>query len=124
MKSRAVIQAMVVCRRDNASNVHLIHELSNRASNAYEATRARAANFSMRGAWTGNYFHARGTTESINLVAASWASQNLKAGDRILLHRNGAPQREISCLGSLCERIGTKLSYLPVTGGEGLLDFR
>src|ERR1044071_2630755 len=45
-KPRAVIQTLVnYYERDNA-NVHRgIHELSNRASAAYEATRTRAATF-------------------------------------------------------------------------------
>src|ERR1051325_6444598 len=120
-KPRAVIQALVnYYERDNA-NVHRgIHELSNRASNAYEATRARAAKF-LNARSEDEIIFTRGTTESINLVAAAWASQNLKAGDRILLtemehHSNIVPWQ------LLCERIGTKLSYLPVTGDEGLLD--
>jgi cysteine desulfurase/selenocysteine lyase len=120
-KPRAVIQALVnYYERDNA-NVHRgIHELSNRASAAYEATRARAAKF-LHARSEDEIVFTRGTTESINLVAAGWALQNLKAGDRILLtemehHSNIVPWQ------LLCERIGTKLSYLPVTGDEGLLD--
>jgi cysteine desulfurase/selenocysteine lyase len=120
-KPRAVIQALVnYYERDNA-NVHRgIHELSNRASNAYEATRVRAAKF-LNARSEDEIIFTRGTTEGINLVAASWAAQNLKAGDRILLtemehHSNIVPWQ------LLCERIGTKLSYLPVTGDEGLLD--
>src|SRR5436309_1526564 len=120
-KPRAVIQALVnYYERDNA-NVHRgIHELSNRASAAYEATRARTAKF-LNARSEDEIIFTRGTTESINLVAAGWALQNLKASDRILLtemehHSNIVPWQ------LLCERIGTKLSYLPVTGDEGLLD--
>jgi cysteine desulfurase/selenocysteine lyase len=122
-KPRAVIQALVsYYERDNA-NVHRgIHELSNRASAAYEATRTRAATF-LNARTEDEIIFTRGTTEAINLVAASWGLQNLKAGDRILLtemehHSNIVPWQ------LLCERIGTKLSYLPVTGDEGLLDLR
>src|SRR3954449_12177427 len=80
-KPRAVIQALVnYYERDNA-NVHRgIHELSNRASAAYEATRTRAATF-LNARTEDEIIFTRGTTEGINLVAASWASQNLKAGD-------------------------------------------
>jgi cysteine desulfurase/selenocysteine lyase len=120
-KPRAVIQALVnYYERDNA-NVHRgIHELSNRASNAYEATRGRAAKF-LNARSSDEIIFTRGTTESINLVAAGWALTNLKAGDRILLtemehHSNIVPWQLLS------ERIGAKLSYLPVTGDEGLLD--
>src|ERR1044071_1309412 len=84
-KPRAVIQTLVnYYERDNA-NVHRgIHELSNRASAAYEATRTRAATF-LNARSEDEIIFTRGTTEGINLVAASWALQNLKAGDRILL---------------------------------------
>ena len=71
-KPRSVIDALVhYYERDNA-NVHRgIHELSNRSTNAFEAARTRTAKFiNVRSAdeiiWT------RGTTESINLVAATW----------------------------------------------------
>src|SRR5947208_4103533 len=72
-KPRAVIQALVnYYERDNA-NVHRgIHELSNRASAAYEATRARSAKF-LNARSEDEIIFTRGTTESINLVAASWA---------------------------------------------------
>src|SRR2546423_10242741 len=67
-KPRAVIQALVnYYERDNA-NVHRgIHELSNRASNAYEATRARAAKF-LNARSVDEIIFTRGTTEGINLV--------------------------------------------------------
>lgn len=122
-KPRAVIQALVnYYERDNA-NVHRgIHELSNRASAAYEATRGRTAKF-INARSENEIIFTRGTTEGINLVAAGWALNNLKAGDRILLtemehHSDIVPWQILS------ERIGVKLSYLPVTGDEGLLDLR
>jgi cysteine desulfurase/selenocysteine lyase len=120
-KPRAVIQSLVnYYERDNA-NVHRgIHELSNRASAAYEATRGRTAKF-INARSENEIIFTRGTTEGINLVAAGWALTNLKAGDRILLtemehHSNIVPWQLLS------ERIGVKLAYLPVTGDEGLLD--
>src|SRR3954467_3089402 len=84
-KPRAVIQALVnYYERDNA-NVHRgIHELSNRASAAYEATRVRAASF-LNARSEDEIIFTRGTTEGINLVAASWARNQLKKGDRVLL---------------------------------------
>src|SRR3569832_2734047 len=109
-KPREVIQALVnYYERDNANVQRGIHELSNRASAAYEATRTRAAKF-LNAKTEDEIIFTRGTTESINLVAASWAAQNLKAGDRILLtemehHSNIVPRQQQS------ERIGTKLSY-------------
>src|SRR5882672_951293 len=120
-KPRAVIQALVhYYERDNA-NVHRgIHELSNRATHAYEAARARTAKF-INARSADEIIFTRGTTEGINLVANSWGTKNLKTGDVILLtemehHSNLVPWQ------MLAERTGAKLAYVPVTGDEGLLD--
>jgi len=120
-KPRRVLDALRnYYERDNA-NVHRgIHELSNRATAAYEGARARAARF-INARNGDEIVFTRGTTESINLVAASWGAKHLKAGDRILLtemehHSNLVPWQ------LLTERTGAKLIYLPVTGDEGLLD--
>jgi cysteine desulfurase / selenocysteine lyase len=120
-KPRAVIHALTrYYERDNA-NVHRgIHELSNRATTAFEAARARTATFLGARAPEEIVF-TRGTTEAINLVAQSWGAKHLKAGDQILLtemehHSNIVPWQ------LLAERTGTELVYLPVTGDDGLLD--
>jgi len=120
-KPRAVIDALVhYYERDNA-NVHRgIHELSNRATAAFEAARIRVARF-INAPSSDEIVFTRGTTEGINLVANSWGSKNLKPGDQILLtemehHSNIVPWQ------MLAERTGAKLVYLPVTGDEGLLD--
>jgi len=116
-----VIDALVhYYERDNA-NVHRgIHELSNRATNAFEVARARAAKF-INAKSAGEIVFVRGTTEGINLVASSWGTKNLKSGDVILLtemehHSNLVPWQ------LLAKKTGAKISYLPVTGDEGLLD--
>jgi cysteine desulfurase/selenocysteine lyase len=122
-KPRAVIDAIThYYERDNA-NVHRgIHELSNRATTAYEAARTRVAKFI--NAWDASeIIFTRGTTESINLVAHAWGTKYLKAGDGILLtemehHSNIVPWQ------LLCERTGAKLFYLPITGDDGLLDLQ
>ena len=120
-KPRAVIQALVnYYERDNA-NVHRgIHELSMRATTAFEAARARAAKFiNARSAdeiiWT------RGTTEAINLVASTWGAKHLKSGDVILLteaehHSNIVPWQ------LLAQKTGAKVAYIPVLGDSGELD--
>jgi cysteine desulfurase/selenocysteine lyase len=105
---------------DNA-NVHRgIHELSNRATAAFEAARARAAEF-IHARSADEIVFTRGTTEGINLVAQAWGSKNLKANDRILLtemehHSNIVPWQLAA------ERTGAKVTYLPITGDIGLLD--
>ncbi len=120
-KPRAVIDALVhYYERDNA-NVHRgIHELSNRATNAFEASRVRTARF-LNARSDNEIIFTRGTTEGINLVASAWGAKNLRAGDKILLtemehHSNLVPWQ------MLAERAGAKLSYVPITGDDGLLD--
>lgn len=120
-KPLAVIEALDrYYRRDNA-NVHRgIHELSNRATTAYEMARARMAKF-LNARQPEEIVWTRGTTEAINLVAHTWGSATLKAGDQILLtemehHSNIVPWQ------LLAQRTGASLVYLPVTGDEGLLD--
>src|SRR5437868_13089819 len=120
-KPRVVIDALRnYYERDNA-NVHRgIHELSNRATAAFEAARARAAKF-INARNADEIVFTRGTTEGINLVAQSWGGKNLKPGDKILLtemehHSNIVPWQLAA------ERTGAKLIYFPITGDIGLLD--
>ena len=97
---------------DNA-NVHRgLHELSSRATEAYEGARARVAQFIGAGSADEIVF-TRGTTESINLVAQAWGGKFLKAGDAILLtemehHSNLVPWQ------LLTERTGARLRFVPV----------
>ena len=120
-KPRVVIDALThYYERDNA-NVHRgIHELSNRATSSFEAARTRVAKF-LNAASADEIIFTRGTTEGINLVAATWGPKNLQAGDVILLtelehHSNLVPWQ------MLAQRTGAKIAYLPVTGDEGILD--
>src|SRR6266576_2828887 len=120
-KPRAVMDALVHYYEHDNANVHRgIHELSSRATTAYEAARARAAKF-INARSADEIVFTRGTTEGINLVANSWGTKNLKSGDVILLtemehHSNLVPWQ------LLAQRTGAKLAYLPVNGDEALLD--
>ena len=120
-KPRAVIDALVHYYECDNANVHRgIHELSNRATAAFEGARTRVAHF-INARSADEIVFTRGTTEGINLVAAAWGKSNLKPGDQILLtemehHSNIVPWQ------LLAERTGAELVYLPVTGDEGLLD--
>jgi cysteine desulfurase/selenocysteine lyase len=122
-KPRAVIEALTKFYEHDNANVHRgLHALSNRATDAYEGARTRVAKF-VNAADPAEIIFTRGTTESINLVAASWGSANLKAGDVILLtemehHSNLVPWQLIA------QRTGAKLRYVPVIGAnvEGGLD--
>ncbi len=106
-------------RRDNA-NVHRgLHELSRRATDGYEGARTAVAD------WIGaaspvEIVWTRGTTEAINLVAASWGGANLREGDEILLsemehHSNLVPWQLVA------QRKGARLRYLELDD-EGRLD--
>ncbi len=120
-KPRPVLDALRRYYETDNANVHRgIHELSNRATAAFEGARTRAARFLNAGSAEEIIF-TRGTTEGINLVANTWGLKNVKAGDTILLtemehHSNLVPWQ------MLAERVGAKLAFVPVTGDEGLLD--
>lgn len=120
-KPRAVIDALVHYYECINANVHRgLHELSNRATDAFEAARVRAAKF-LNARSADEIIFTRGTTESINLVAAAWGTLFIKRGDKILLtemehHSNIVPWQ------LLAERTGAQLVFLPVNGDAGLLD--
>ena len=120
-KPRAVLEAIQKYYEHDNANVHRgIHELSNRATATYEGARDRVAQFINAPAREDIIF-TRGTTEAINLVAATWGAANLGAGDVILLtelehHSNLVPWQ------LLVERTGAQLRFIPVTGDEGTLD--
>ena len=119
-KPKAVLKALLDYYEKDNSNVHRgIHELSNRATLGYEGARERAAKY-LKAAKSKEIIFTRGTTESINLVAHTWGSANVKEGDVILLtemehHSNIVPWQ------MLAKRSGAKLRYIPVNGDEGLL---
>jgi cysteine desulfurase/selenocysteine lyase len=120
-KPRRVIDAIGRFYAEDNSNVHRgLHELSNRATAAFEQARARVATF--LGALTPDQIvFTRGTTEAINLVANAWGSNAIGRGDTILLtemehHSNIVPWQ------LLAERAGAKIEYVPVLGDSGLLD--
>ena len=120
-KPRPVIAALTHYYEHDNANVHRgIHELSNRATSAFEAARTRTAQF-IHARQADEIIFTRGTTEGINLVAATWGAKNLQPGDVILLtelehHSNLVPWQ------LLAQRTGAKIAYVPVTGDEGTLD--
>ena len=112
-KPRAVIAALRhYYERDNA-NVHRgLHELSSRATEAYEKSRQRVAEY-IGAAHADEIVFTRGTTESINLVAQAWGGRFLREGDVVLLtemehHSNLVPWQ------LLAERTGARLRFVPV----------
>jgi cysteine desulfurase/selenocysteine lyase len=119
-KPRAVLEALRHYYEHDNANVHRgLHELSSRATEAYENARQRVATF-LGAASADEIVFTRGTTESINLVAQAWGGKFLRAGDVILLtemehHSNLVPWQ------LLAERSGARLRFVPVRE-DGTLD--
>lgn len=121
-KPRAVLDALSSYYRSDNANVHRgIHELSRRATEAYEEARGKVARF-IGAADPSEVIWTRGTTEGINLVANAWGSHNVRQGDEILLsvmehHSNLVPWQ------LLARRTGARLRYLEIDGdGRLVLD--
>jgi cysteine desulfurase / selenocysteine lyase len=112
-KPRRVLDALRRYYEHNNANVHRgLHELSSRATEAYEGSRRRVADY-LGAASPDEIVFTRGTTESINLVAQAWGGKFLREGDVILLtemehHSNLVPWQ------LLAERTGVRLRFVPV----------
>ncbi len=112
-KPRAVLDVVRNYYEHENANVHRgLHALSARATEHYEKSRQRVADF-IGAASADEIVFTRGTTESINLVAQAWGGKLLRAGDVILLtemehHSNLVPWQ------LLAERIGARLRFVPV----------
>ena len=112
-KPRAVVEALRSYYEHDNANVHRgLHELSSRATEAYEGARSTVARY-IGAASADEVVFTRGTTESINLVAQAWGGKFLGANDVILLtemehHSNLVPWQ------LLAERMGARLRFVPV----------
>ena len=112
-KPRAVLDVVRNYYEHENANVHRgLHALSARATEHYEKSRQRVADF-IGAASADEIVFTRGTTESINLVAQAWDGKFLRAGDVILLtemehHSNLVPWQ------LLAQRIGARLRFVPV----------
>lgn len=115
-----VIQALCEYYGTCNANVHRsFHYLGEQATQKYEDVRRMTAEF-IGAASPREIVFTRGTTESINLVAHSWARRALKAGDTILLtemehHSNIVPWQLAA------QATGALLRYVPVLP-DGTLD--
>jgi cysteine desulfurase / selenocysteine lyase len=119
-KPRQVLEAMEAFYRTNNANINRgVHTLAEEATAMYEQAREKVAGF-IHAPSAGQVIFTRNATESINLVAYTWARATLKAGDLVILtemehHSNLVPWYML-----MSER-GVELEFIPVTG-EGLLD--
>lgn len=112
-KPNQVIDAEAEFYRHGYAAVHRgIHTLSAEATQRMENVRAQAAGF-LNARTAEEIVFVRGTTEAINLVANSWGSSQVRAGDNIIItmmehHANIVPWQ------MLCERTGAELRVIPL----------
>ena len=119
LKPQTVIDAVADYYSKYSANVHRsIYSIGEKATEKYEGSRSKVAK--LINANSNSIIFTRGTTESINLVAYTWARKNLKSGDEILLtemehHSNLIPWQ-------LCaEETGAVLKFIPFNE-DGTLD--
>ncbi|TDN63149.1 cysteine desulfurase [Paraburkholderia sp. BL10I2N1] len=119
-KPASVISAESAYYQHSNANVHRgVHLLSQRATDAFEAARAKIARF-INARRPEEVVFVRGTTEAINLVAQSYARPHLKPGDEILIsamehHSNIVPWQLV------CKQTGAALRVVPIDD-TGALD--
>ena len=112
-KPLAVIEAMNDFYRRSNANIHRgVHTLAEEATALYEEARKKIAKF-VNAPDARQVIFTRNTTESINLVAYTWARANLKEGDLVILtemehHSNLVPWHILQA-----ER-GIRLEFIPV----------
>jgi cysteine desulfurase / selenocysteine lyase len=119
-KPSPVLAAMDAFYRRSNANIHRgVHTLAEEATALYEQARESVATF-INSPSPQQVIYTRNATESINLVAYSWARANLKADDLVILtemehHSNLVPWHILAA-----ER-GIRLEFIPVTD-DGLLN--
>ena len=112
-KPQVVIDTLIEYYSSYNANVHRgVYEIAERATDAYEGARAKIATF-INAREPAEVIWTRSTTEAINLVAYTWAAQNVRAGDAILCsqlehHSNLVPWQV------LAQRTGAQLRFIPV----------
>jgi cysteine desulfurase / selenocysteine lyase len=112
-KPRAVMDAIAACYGEYYANVERgVHTLSQASTAAREQARETVRRF-LNAPSAEEIVFVRGTTEAINLVAASWGRRNVGAGDEILVtelehHSNIVPWQ------LLCEERGALLRVAPI----------
>jgi cysteine desulfurase/selenocysteine lyase len=121
-KPQVVIDAVHRYLATYNANIHRgVHDLSERATEAFEDSRKKLQRF-VNAAQTREVIFVRGTTEAINLVAQSYGRTHIRSGDEIVIsamehHSNIVPWQ------ILCEQIGAVLRVVPINdAGELLLD--
>jgi len=119
-KPLPVLEAMENFYRTNNANIHRgVHTLAEESTAMYEQARQKVADF-IHAARAEEIVFTRNATESINLVAYTWARANLKSGDRIILTEMEHHSNLVPWIMLATER-GVQLEFIPVAA-DGLLD--
>lgn len=111
--AKSVIDSLVNFYDKDHANIHRgIHTLAERSTKNFEATRERVQKF-VNAHESDEIIFTKGTTDSINLVAHSWGSKFLNAGDEIILsqlehHSNIVPWQLIA------EKTGASIKVIPI----------
>ena len=119
-KPVAVLKALQAYYSQDNANVHRgAHQLSARATEAFEGARLTTAQF-VSAASPREIVLTRNASEAINLVARTWGDDQLKPGDEVLLtvmehHSNLVPWQ------MLAKRTGCVLRHVGITE-QGTLD--
>ena len=121
-KPNQVIDAITDYYRNHNANIHrAVYALAEEATELYEKTRDKVANF-INVKNRDEIIFVRGTTEAINLVAYAWGRANIKEGDIIVTteyehHSNIVPWQ------LLTQEKGAKIEYIGMDdNGELILD--
>ena len=119
-KPKQVIKALTDYYEQTNANVHRgVHTLSIEATDGYELARTKVAKF-INAPRPEEVIWTRNTSESLNLVAATWADANIGEGDNIVIsamehHSNIVPWQQLAA------KKNAELRYL-AAGDDGLLD--
>lgn len=113
-KPRLVLDALQRYYTQDNANIHrAVHQLSERSTRAFEASREKVRQF-LNARETSEIVFVRGATEGINLVAQSWGRTFLRPDDEIIVstmehHSNIVPWQ------MACEATGARLRVIPVS---------
>jgi len=120
-KPLSVIDELTGFYKTYNSNVHRgVHYLSQKATEVFESSRDKVKAF-INAPLREEIIFTKGTTDSVNLVASSFARSFLKEGDEIIIsamehHSNMIPWRIVA------EQYGVKLKYISFNE-DGVLSF-
>lgn len=112
-KPQAMLDALTRYYTHDNANVHRgVHILSERATQAFEDARETVRRF-IHAKDVREVIFVRGTTEAINLVAATYGRKHVGPGDEVLIsamehHSNIVPWQMV------CDAAGAKLRVIPV----------